>query len=128
MPLNSIPPKTSTAALDQKKQAAQGKCATDVGFWGGAIPGNVAELRPLWEAGVFGFKCFLVHSGVDEFPPLDPDEMEADMAILKAFDSLMIVHAADARAIARAPPPEAAHYARFLAYRPPRSATVPGGP
>ena len=49
----------------------QGQCHVDVGFWGGAVPGNLGRLRPLHEAGVFGFKCFLLHSGVDEFPPLD---------------------------------------------------------
>ncbi len=44
-----------------------------MGFWGGAVPGNLDDLEPLWEAGVFGFKCFLSPSGVDEFPPLDAD-------------------------------------------------------
>ena len=51
--------------------ARRGQAHVDVGFWGGAVPGNVGDLRALHEAGVFGFKCFLVDSGVDEFPPLD---------------------------------------------------------
>ena len=65
MPLNSIPPTVNVAALATKKEAATGKCSVDVGFWGGSIPGNVADLKPLLDQGVFGFKCFLLHSGVD---------------------------------------------------------------
>ena len=71
MPLNSIPPTCDLPALELKRKTAQPQAYVDIGFWGGAIPGNVPELRPLHEAGVFGFKCFLLHSGVDEFPPLD---------------------------------------------------------
>src|SRR6266478_5215631 len=67
MPLNSIPATTSVAAYREKLAAAQGKLNVDTGFWGGVVPGNTAELRPLWEAGVFGFKCFLVPSGVEQF-------------------------------------------------------------
>lgn len=82
------------------------------------MPGNTAELRSLHDDGVFGFKCFLLHSGVDEFPPLDADEMEHDMRELASFDSVMLVHAEDSRAIDRAPSPEGDDYAKFLASRP----------
>jgi allantoinase len=118
MPLNSIPPTTTVAALELKRDAARDQAFIDVGFWGGAIPGNTADLRPLHDEGVFGFKCFLLHSGVDEFPHLDADEMEADMAVLKDFDSIMIVHAEDSRAIDRAPSAEGDQYQRFLSSRP----------
>ena len=118
MPLNSIPPTVNVDALAEKKAAAQGKTHIDVGFWGGAIPGNEDDLRGLHDAGVFGFKCFLLHSGVDEFPHLTADEMQADMAKLAEFDSLMIVHAEDSRAIDNAPSPEGDEYTRFLASRP----------
>ncbi len=70
MPLNSVPPTTSVAALRDKRAAAAGKCWVDVAFWGGAVPGNADSLLPLHEAGVVGFKCFLLDSGVPEFPPL----------------------------------------------------------
>ena len=59
MPLNSVPPTTTVAGLRAKQAAARDQLAVDVGFWGGAVPGNVGDLEPLWEAGVFGFKCFL---------------------------------------------------------------------
>ncbi|HET7415065.1 MAG TPA: allantoinase AllB, partial [Arthrobacter sp.] len=68
--------------------------------------------------GVFGFKCFLLHSGVDEFPALDVDEMETDMAELAKLDSLMIVHAEDAHTIETAPQEFSNEYASFLASRP----------
>src|SRR5881628_566698 len=70
MPLNSLPPTLDVAALEVKRAAAQGQCAIDVGFWGGAVPGNEGELRGLHEAGVFGVKCFMIDSGVPEFPAL----------------------------------------------------------
>ncbi|MEO6825743.1 MAG: allantoinase AllB [Microbacteriaceae bacterium] len=118
MPLNCIPPTTTVSALQIKQDVARDQAFVDVGFWGGAIPGNNKDLRGLHDRGVFGFKCFLLHSGVDEFPPLDPDELEEDMATLKDFDAVMIVHAEDSRAISRAPSTGGAEYRNFLASRP----------
>src|SRR5882757_1412244 len=66
MPLNSIPPTTTVAALDAKRRAASGQSFVDAGFWGGAVPENRDDLAPLYAAGVYGFKCFLVDSGVPE--------------------------------------------------------------
>lgn len=118
MPLNSIPPTTTVDGLNRKREVAEGQAFVDVGFWGGAVPGNKADLRPLHDEGVFGFKCFLLPSGVDEFPHLDAEELEEDLAELKSFDSLMIVHAEDSRAIDRAPHAGGDKYATFLASRP----------
>ena len=77
MPLNSIPATTTVAAYREKLAAAIGKLWVDVGFWGGVLPGNTAELRALWEAGVFGFKCFLVPSGVEEFAHVSEADLRA---------------------------------------------------
>ena len=118
MPLNSLPPTVDPAALAVKRAAAAGHVHVDVGFWGGAVPGNLGELRSLHDAGVFGFKCFLLHSGVDEFPPLHPANLDAYLATLAAFDGLMIVHAEDSTAIDRAPSAHGQHYRDFLASRP----------
>ena len=60
MPLNSLPPTVSVAALAAKRAAAAGQCWVDVAFWGGVVPGTEAALRPLHDAGVIGFKCFLL--------------------------------------------------------------------
>ncbi|MBA3338768.1 MAG: allantoinase AllB [Geodermatophilaceae bacterium] len=118
MPLNSIPPTIDVPALDAKRAAAHGKCYVDVGFWGGAVPSNLGQLRPLFEAGVFGFKCFLLHSGVDEFPALDNAGMRSALAEVNGFDGLLIVHAEDAHTIATAPEPNGHCYADFLVSRP----------
>jgi allantoinase len=118
MPLNSIPPTVDVAALEVKRKSAQGQCSVDVGFWGGAVPGNLGELRGLHDAGVFGFKCFLLHSGVDEFPPLHPEDLDAYLGVLGGFDGLLIVHAEDADAIEHAPGCSGGRYQDFLASRP----------
>lgn len=118
MPLNSIPATVNVDSLELKRSVAVDQVFVDVGFWGGAIPGNKSDLRPLHDEGVFGFKCFLLHSGVDEFPHLQADEMEEDLAELKTFDSLLIVHAEDSRAIDHAPSAAGDQYGKFLSSRP----------
>lgn len=119
MPLNSIPPTCDVDALSVKRAAAAGQCAVDVGFWGGAIPGNLADLRSLHDAGVFGFKCFLLPSGVAEFPPLDDVELQLAMREIAAFDGLLIVHAEDAGVVVDSP--HGRHYQTFLDSRPPEA-------
>jgi allantoinase len=118
MPLNSIPSTVNAAALELKQLVAGPQAFVDVGFWGGAVPGNEPYLRELHDAGVFGFKSFLLHSGVDEFPHLEPDELEDYLRVLQTFDALMIIHAEDSRAIDRAPKPDGDIYSHFLASRP----------
>ncbi len=119
MPLNSVPATTTLDALRVKRQVAAGQVAVDVAFWGGAVPGNVDQLRPMHEAGVVGFKCFLLDSGVPEFPPLDDAGLRAALAELASFDALLIAHAEDEAVIGAAPEPAGASYAAFLASRPP---------
>jgi allantoinase len=118
MPLNSIPHTCDVDALAVKRASAQGQCYVDVGFWGGAVPGNLTQLRDLYTAGVFGFKCFLLHSGVPEFGYLDVDELGQALRELAQFDGLMIVHAEDSHTIDSAPLPAGRSYAGFLASRP----------
>lgn len=118
MPLNSVPPTVDVPALEVKRRVARGQCHVDVGFWGGAVPGNADDLQPLHEAGVFGFKCFLVDSGVEEFPPLSLAELERHLAVVAIFDGLVLVHAEDPDVVGSAPPPHGPGYADFLASRP----------
>lgn len=93
MPLNSIPPTTTLAGFKTKLDAAQGECFVDVGFWGGVVPGNTSELAPMFAAGVVGFKCFLVPSGVDEFPHVTEDDLRIAMPELSRIGAMLIVHA-----------------------------------
>ncbi|GAB2876239.1 allantoinase AllB [Nocardioides pacificus] len=124
MPLNSIPPTTTLSGLEAKRAAARDQLRVDTGFWGGAVPGNVAALEPLWDAGVFGFKCFLSPSGVEEFPPLDPAGFSAALREVARFGGLMIVHAEDPEVLDAAPARPSRAYADFLASRPDEAETA----
>lgn len=123
MPLNSVPATTATAALHAKREAADGRCSVDVGFWGGAVPGNAAELRPLWRAGVLGFKCFLAPSGVDEFPHVGEAELRTAMPLLTEVGAPLLVHAELPATLEQGATAVAGmdrhRYATYLASRPP---------
>ncbi|MFO0553755.1 MAG: allantoinase AllB [Polyangiaceae bacterium] len=93
MPLNSVPPTTTLAGLEAKLASTAGKLYVDVGFCGGVVPGNGAELEPLRRAGVLGFKCFLTESGVDEFQNVSEDDLARAMPILARIDAPLLVHA-----------------------------------
>ncbi|MFD7921656.1 allantoinase AllB [Streptomyces sp. NPDC059740] len=118
MPLNSLPPTTTVPHLDTKRAVARDKAHIDVGFWGGALPDNVKDLRPLHDAGVFGFKCFLSPSGVEEFPELDAEHLAASLTEIAGFGGLLIVHAEDPTHLDAAPQASGPRYADFLASRP----------
>lgn len=91
MPLNSLPPTTTVAALEEKQKHAHG--AVNIELWGGVIPGNTRELRPMLERGARGFKCFLVHSGVDEFPNVNERELYEAARELAGTNAPLLVHA-----------------------------------
>jgi allantoinase len=122
MPLNSIPPTTTAAGFREKLAAAAGKLWVDVGFWGGVVPGNAVELRPLWETGVFGFKCFLVPSGVEEFAHVTESDLRTALPDLTTLKAPLLVHAElpepiaeAAKKISKADP---RRYSTWLASRP----------
>ena len=71
MPLNSIPCTVNAREFDLKRSALEASSVTDFALWGGLVPGNVQEMEALAERGVVGFKAFLCHSGLDEFPRVD---------------------------------------------------------
>ncbi len=115
MPLNSIPATTTLDALEEKRRVARDQVWVDVGFWGGSVPDNLGDLAPLHGAGVFGFKCFLLDSGVAEFPHLEPEQLHAAIAETARLGALLLVHAEDADEIHDV---HGATYAGFLASRP----------
>jgi allantoinase len=118
MPLNSIPPTTSTGAFGRKLEAAAGRCRVHVGFWGGLVPSSASEIAHLASAGVFGFKCFLVDSGVPEFAPIAEMELQAAMREIARLDALLIVHAEWPDSIAATWPGRPEAYAGYLGSRP----------
>jgi allantoinase len=93
MPLNSIPPTTTVEGLKAKRAAAAETCHVDVGFWGGVVPGNRADLEPLVRAGVLGFKCFLSPSGVDEFDNVTENDLQEAMPIVSRLSVPLLAHA-----------------------------------
>ena len=118
MPLNSFPPTVDVAALEVKRKAAEKNCIVDVGFWGGAVSGNVDDLRPLHDAGVFGFECVSWPIPVSRSSRTwSPRSLSAVRAVAE-FDGLMIVHAEDGHALEHAPSAEGRGYGGFLASRP----------
>ncbi|MFM7216789.1 MAG: allantoinase AllB [Bacteroidota bacterium] len=93
MPLNSSPVTTTAHALEMKLNAAEGNLMVHCGFWGGIIPGNQKEIEPLILAGVMGFKVFLTHSGIDEFPNITLKELEESLPLLAKYNLPLLVHA-----------------------------------
>jgi len=122
MPLNSIPATTSARAFHEKLASAAGKLWVDTGFWGGVVPGNSKELLPLWTEGVFGYKCFLVPSGVEEFPQSGEKDLRQALPIVAELGAPLLVHAelpgpidAVAKALVSSP---GVKYSTWLASRP----------
>ena len=92
MPLNSSPVTTTAKAFDEKLSATKGQLHTNCGFWGGVIPGNENDIEPLIEKGVLGFKAFLTHSGIDEFPNVTEDDLRKAMPIIAKYNLPLLVH------------------------------------
>ncbi|KAM9383974.1 allantoinase, mitochondrial [Pholidichthys leucotaenia] len=118
MPLNSIPPTTTLANFHEKLREATGKCFVDTAFWGGVIPGNQLELQPMIQAGVAGFKCFLIHSGVDEFPHVSDCDLRTAMEQLQGTGSVLLFHAEMDVKEANGESGDRSHYSTFLRSRP----------
>lgn len=120
MPLNSIPATTTVEALAKKRGTAAGRLSVDCGFWGGVVPANAGDptvLRGMVEAGVCGFKAFLVPSGVEEFPSVGESELRSAMAVLAELGVPLLAHAELA-----GPAPDGGdprQYATYLESRPP---------
>lgn len=117
MPLNSSPVTTTVAALEAKIAAARGKIRVDCGFWGGLVPGNTADLEPLIDAGVLGFKAFLVPSGIDEFRNASEADLREGMPILARRVVPLLAHA-ELEGPRPVPGADPRSYANYLASRP----------
>jgi allantoinase len=121
MPVDSVPVTVDVAALEAKRAAAAGQCHVDVGVWGGAVPGNLGDLRALHEAGVAGFKCFMNGAGGPDFPPLRAAALVAAMGVLRQLDAVLLVHADVDAGPGGVPPGSGPAYRDFLAAHPART-------
>ena len=120
MPLNSNPPTLTREALDIKKQAALHKAHVQLGFWGGVDETNLGHLKELWDAGVFGFKCFLSPSGVNEYGSLPYDKLEQAMREVASIGGQLICHAEDPHELALHASQIGSTYRSFAESRPAR--------
>ena len=93
MPLNNLPATTTVENLRLKHSAACGQALVDYGFWGGAVHDNAADILPLASAGVLGYKCFLVHPGIDGFTMVNREQLEAAMPRVAESGLPLLVHA-----------------------------------
>ncbi len=122
MPLNASPVTTTADALRIKLEAAKGKLHVNVGFYGGVVPGNINDLDGLLNAGVFGIKAFLTHSGIDEFPNVTEADLRKAMPILKEHGVKLLVHceleSANTQHVTRQLGTDPRSYANYLASRP----------
>ena len=92
MPLNSNPVTVTLKAFNEKLIESAGQLNVNCGFYGGLIPGNLNHLSALIDAGALGIKCFLIHSGIDEFPNVTEKDLDRAMPIIAKHDSLLLVH------------------------------------
>ena len=92
MPLNSNPVTTTLRALNEKLMASVSQLNVNCGFYGGLIPGNYNHVEDLIDAGVLGIKCFLIHSGIDEFPNITEKDLDKAMPILAKHNLPLLAH------------------------------------
>ena len=93
MPLNCLPATTMVAALSAKRAAAKDRCRVDWMAWGGVVADNQSDIEPLADAGVPGFKCFLVHPGIDGFTMVTEQQLRAALPHVARTGLPLLVHA-----------------------------------
>ncbi|KAJ2004530.1 Allantoinase [Coemansia thaxteri] len=119
MPLNCIPSTVTVPAYEQKRTSFAGGMWVDVGTWGGVVPGNASSLVPMLAEGARGFKCFLCDSGVDEFPPVNEEQLRLAMAELQREQGMLMFHAEMETGATVNAAEDPTDYATFLNSRPP---------
>ena len=93
MPLNCLPATTSVFGLELKRAAARERCRVDWAAWGGVVHHNQDDIAALAAAGVLGFKCFLVHPGIDGFTMVTEQQLKAALPHVARTGLPLLVHA-----------------------------------
>jgi allantoinase len=96
MPLNGIPSTVNKEALDEKARIGNEKSVVDFGLWGGLVPGNEEDLKPLAESGVIGFKAFLSTTGNKEFEAVDDMTLLDGMKQIAHLGKVLALHSESA--------------------------------
>ena len=99
MPLNNMPVTVDGPSFDEKLPAVQASSLVDFGLWGGLVEGNVDRLAEQHERGVAGFKAFMCHSGIDEFPAVGDLALYEGMQAIAGLDSILLLHAENAELV-----------------------------
>lgn len=118
MPLNSSPVTTTAAAFDKKVASTEGQLHVNCGFWGGIIPGNSSDIEHLINKGVLGFKAFLTHSGIDEFPNVTEADLHEVMPVIAKYNLPLLVHCELTSNIRSQPGNNDRSYQQYLSSRP----------
>jgi len=120
MPLNSSPVTIDVDSFNTKIKAAKGKLYVDCGFYGGIVPGNENEIEGLIKNGVVGFKAFMIHSGIDDFPDVSEADLRKALDVLKRSGSKLplLVHAEMNISKINSVTPDTKSYSGFLESRP----------
>src|SRR6266705_3067625 len=93
MPLNCLPATTNVVALEAKREAARGRCRVDWMAWGGVVADNEGDVELLANAGVRGFKCFIVHPGIDGFTLVTEQQLRDAVPRIARTGLPLLVHA-----------------------------------
>jgi allantoinase len=93
MPLNCVPETIDVQALEAKRTAAKGHAWVDWVAWGGVVRSNTDQIDALARAGVPGFKCFLIDSGIDGFAWVDEADLRLALARLRGTGLPLLAHA-----------------------------------
>lgn len=119
MPLNADPVTTTLRAFEEKLQAAGPQLHCDVGYWGGIIPGNMHEIEGMALKGISGFKAFLTHSGIDDFPNVTAADLEMAMPVIARHHLPLLVHCELTPDIQPPSQDNVRSYRQYMATRPP---------
>lgn len=106
MPLNAHPPTTTPEAFDAKRAVASQKALVDFGLWGGLVPDNLHNLEHLHQRGVVGFKAFMSHSGIDDFPRVADSVLGIGLKTTARLNAIVGVHAESQELLDQQSPPQ----------------------
>lgn len=96
---NTVPPTDSAENVRDKQRLAEGRSWVDFGLFGLLARGGLERMRPMAEAGVIGFKCFLGET-TGALPAPDDEELLSALREAASLGLRVGFHAEDRAIIA----------------------------